>query len=184
MKKTTSKATKSTRISRKQRVRAAAARLSGQGKSRAPRPARPGGHAPRPRLAAPPPPPPGLVVTMVDTPSSYAVVKVDEPITETSMERLFDDARLELLRQKPRRVLVDMSGTEVTLSISDLNGLVKLITTSFLGSFERLALVLRPVDLPPEKFLEPSLSHRGLPTYVSVDRNDAIDWLTAPPWPR
>jgi len=120
-----------------------------------------------------------LAVRMVDEPAPYAEVTVHEPVTEESIERLFEHARIELLHQKPRRVLIDMSGVLMALSISDLNGLTKLIAASYAGIVTRLAIVLRPVDLPSEKFFEPSMSNRGLPTYVSQNRNDAIDWLTA-----
>lgn len=127
---------------------------------------------------------PPLTVGMIAAPEAYAEVHIRQPVVEASMERLFEQARDALLRYQPRRVLVDMHDVEMKLSISDLNGLAKLIADSFLGLVERLALVLRPQDLPPEKFFEPSMTHRGLPTYVSVDRNDAVDWLTARQWPR
>ena len=127
---------------------------------------------------------PRLTVRMIAEPEPYAEVIIHEPVVEASMEDLFESARTDLLRYQPRRVLVDVHDVETRLSISDLNALAKLIAGSFLGLLERLALVLRPQDLPPEKFFEPSMSHRGLPTYVSVDKNDAIDWLTARQWPR
>jgi hypothetical protein len=126
---------------------------------------------------------PGLIVAMVEGPTPYAEVSIREPVTEVSMERLFNAARDDLLRHRPRRVLVNLGQAEVGLSISDLNGLAKMIAGSFVGLVERLAIVLRPEDLPLEKFFEPSMIHRGLPTYVSVDGNDAVDWLTAGKWP-
>jgi hypothetical protein len=127
---------------------------------------------------------PRLTVQMLGGPEPYAEVSIHESVVEASIEGLFEHARGALLRCQPRRVLVDMHDVETKLSISDLNGLAKLIAGSFVGLVERLALVLRPQDLPPEKFFESSMSHRGLPTYVSVDKNDAIDWLTARQWPR
>ncbi len=116
---------------------------------------------------------------MLEEPVPYAQVTIHEPITEQSMERLFQASTVELLRLRPRRVLVDMSGTRVALSISDLNGLAKLVSGSFVGIVEKMAMVLRPEDTPPEKFFEPAMSNRGMPTFVSLDRNEAVDWLTA-----
>lgn len=127
---------------------------------------------------------PRLTVRMIAEPEPYAEVSIHESVVEASMEGLFEHARGALLRYQPRRVLVDMHDVEMKLSISDLNGLAKLIAGSFVGLVERLALVLRARDLPSEKFFEPSMIHRGLPTYVSVDKNDAIDWLTSRQRPR
>lgn len=120
-----------------------------------------------------------LFVRMVEASPPYAVVSIHEPVTEGSMERLFEYGRGELLRHRPRRVLLDLRDAAVKLSISDMNALVKLIFSSFAGSVERLAIVLRPVDEPPEKFVEPSLIHRGLPTFATSDMDDAVGWITA-----
>ncbi len=133
----------------------------------------------RPRIQAKPAPGPRLSVRMVETPAPYAEVSIHEPITEDSMERLFEATRAELLRYRPRRVLVDMSDAPMALSISDLNGLTKLVSGTFAGVVERLAVVMRPADVPPEKFFEPAMINRGMPTHVTFDMSDAIDWLTA-----
>lgn len=141
---------------------------------------------PRPSRPAPPKAPPAapaapqaVSVRMVDEPAPFAEVMVAESITEASMERLFQAAAVEILRLRARRVLVDMSNIEVALSISDLNGLAKLIEQTLGGVVEKLAMVLRPADHPSEKFFEPAMSNRGMPTYVALERNDAVDWLTA-----
>ncbi len=123
--------------------------------------------------------PPSVSVRMVDEPVAYAQVTVHEPITEQSVERLFQASAVDLLRMRPRRVLVDMSQVRVMLSVSDLNGLAKLVSGSFVGIVEKMAMVLRTEDTPPEKFFEPAMSNRGMPTFVCFDRNEAIDWLTA-----
>jgi hypothetical protein len=134
---------------------------------------------PAPAVAAPRPAPTSVAVRMIDEPAPYAEVTIHEPITEQSMERLFQTSAVELLRLRPRRVLVDMTGTRVALSISDLNNLTKLVSGSFAGIVEKMAMVLRPEDTPPEKFFEPAMSNRGMPTFVSFDRSEAVDWLTA-----
>jgi hypothetical protein len=140
--------------------------------------------SPRPRRQATPIEALRLSVRMVEAAVPYAEVSIQQTVTEDSMERLFEHARAELLRHQPRRVLVDLRDAKVTLSISDLNGLVKLIAASFAGMVERLGIVLRPADLPLEKFFEPSMSNRGLPTYVTQDYDDAIGWLTTRLLPR
>jgi hypothetical protein len=126
-----------------------------------------------------PMPAPLLTVRMVEAPIPYAELTIHEPFTEHSMERIFESSRGELLRYQPRRVLADLRDASVALSISDMNGLVKLIAASFAGTIERFAVVLRPVDMPSEKFVEPSLSNRGLPTIVVQDYDDAVGWITA-----
>jgi hypothetical protein len=122
---------------------------------------------------------PLVTVKMVDAAIPYAEVTIHEPLTETSMERIFESSRGELLRYQPRRVLVDVRNASIALSISDMNGLVKLIAAHFASKVERLAIVLRPVDMPPESFVEPSLSNRGLPTIVTQDFDEAVGWITA-----
>jgi hypothetical protein len=123
--------------------------------------------------------PPSVSVRTIDEPATYAEVIVHEPITEHSMERLFQVSAVELLRLRPRRVLVDMSQVPVVLSVSDLNGLAKLVSGSFAGIVERMAMVLRVEDTPPEKFFEPAMRNRGMPTFVCYHRSEAVDWLTA-----
>jgi hypothetical protein len=49
-----------------------------------------------------------------------------------------------------------------------------LIAANFATKIERFAIVPRPMDMPSEKFVEPSLIHRGLPTYVTQDFDDAV----------
>jgi hypothetical protein len=53
------------------------------------------------------------------------------------------------------------------------------VSGNFAGVVERLAVVVRPADVPTEKFFEPAMINRGMPTYVTLDVSDAIDWLTA-----
>jgi hypothetical protein len=132
-----------------------------------------------PHAQAKPAPGSRLSIRMVETPAPYAEVSIHEPVTEDSIERLFELTRTELLRHSARRVLVDMSDAPMALSISDLNGLTKLVSGNFAGVVERLAVVVRPADVPTEKFFEPAMINRGMPTYVTLDVSDAIDWLTA-----
>ena len=143
---------------------------------------RPRAKPPRARAARTPAIPiegPRLSIRMVEAPVPYAEVSIHEPVTEDSIEKLFEQARAGLMLSPPRRVLVDLTDAKLRLSISDLNGLAKLVAGSFAGVVERLAIVLQPVDVPAEKFFEPAMSNRGVPTFVSLERNEAIDWLTA-----
>jgi hypothetical protein len=58
-------------------------------------------------------------------------------------------------------------------------GLAKLVATAFAGVLERFALLLLPQDVLAEKFFEPSVSSRGLPTFVTTDAEEATYWISA-----
>ena len=109
----------------------------------------------------------------------YLEVTIREQVTEDSMVRLFEQVRGEISSSQVKRVLLDLREGSVALSISDLHGLAKMVATTFVGVLERFALVLRPQDVLPEKFFEPSVSNRGLPTFVTVDPAEAVDWIAA-----
>jgi hypothetical protein len=81
------------------------------------------------------------------------------------MVRLFEFVRGELSGHQTKRVLVDLREGSVALTISDMLGLAKMVATTYAGVLERLALLLRPQDVLDEKFFEPSVSSRGLPTF-------------------
>ncbi len=120
-----------------------------------------------------------LTVRMVEDSIPYAEITIHESITEHSMVRVFESSLRELGHYQAKRVLVDLRDGSVALSISDMNGLVKLIAANFADKVERFAIVLRAADMPSEKFVEPSLSNRGLPTFVTLDYDDAVGWVTA-----
>jgi hypothetical protein len=40
-------------------------------------------------------------------------------------------------------------------------------------------LVLAVSDISPEKFFEPALTSRGLPTLATTSLDNAVDWLAA-----
>ena len=109
----------------------------------------------------------------------YLEVTIREQVTEDSMVRLFEQVRGEISSSQPKRVLVDLREGSVALTISDLNGLAKMVATAFVGVLQRLAFVLRPQDVLAEKFFEPSVSNRGLPTFVTTDPTEAADWIAA-----
>jgi hypothetical protein len=44
---------------------------------------------------------------------------------------------------------------------------------------ERLAVVLQARDILPEKFFEPALTSRGLPTLATPDYPEAVYWLSS-----
>ena len=109
----------------------------------------------------------------------YLELTIREQVTEDSMVRLFDQARVEISRSQVKRVLVDLREGSVALSISDMLGLAKMVATTFVGVLERFALLLRPQDVLAEKFFEPSVSNRGLPTFETTDPAEAADWIAA-----
>jgi len=109
----------------------------------------------------------------------YLEVAIREQVSEDSMVRLFENVRSEILRCPVKRVLVDLRQGSVALTFSDLHGLAKLVATAFVGVLERLALVLRPEDVPAEKFFESSVNNRGLPTWVTADAEEATYWIAA-----
>lgn len=116
---------------------------------------------------------------MVEASIAYLEVAIREPITEDSMVRVFEQVSVEVLVHRPRRVLVDMREAPVTLTISDLNGMAKLVAGAFAGVVEKLAMILRPEDVQAEKFFEPSVNSRGLPTLVATDPDEATYWLAS-----
>jgi len=54
-----------------------------------------------------------------------------------------------------------------------------MVAGRFAGQVERLALVLAVSDISPEKFFEPALTSRGLPTLATTSLDNAVDWLAA-----
>jgi hypothetical protein len=116
---------------------------------------------------------------MVEAAIPYLEVSIRERITEDSMVRVFEQVSVEVLVHRPRRVLVDMREAPVALTISDMNGMAKLVAGGFAGVIDKLAMILRRQDIQAEKFFEPSVSSRGLPTLVTPDADEAIYWLVA-----
>lgn len=108
----------------------------------------------------------------------YLVVTVRAHFTEKSAVPVFELIRDEIVRHGSARVLVDMRESSVSLTISDMFGVAKLTASSFAGVLERLALVVRSQDLLDEKFFEPSLRSRGVPTVVTSDSAEATYWIT------
>jgi hypothetical protein len=136
--------------------------------------------APKPkRKRAAPAAVPTVVARLVEGPIPYLEAIVRERVTEATMVRLFESIRCEVSRHQAKRVLVDLREGSVALTISDMLGLAKLVATTFARVLERLALLLRPQDVLAEKFFEPSVSNRGLPTFVTTDPQEAIYWITA-----
>ena len=120
-----------------------------------------------------------LVSRLVEGPIPYLEVTVREPVTEASMVSVFERVRGELSSHQAKRLLVDVREGSVALTISDQLGLSKLVSAAFAGVLERLAFILRPQDVPVEKFFEPSVSNRGLPTFVTTDPAEATYWIAA-----
>ena len=120
-----------------------------------------------------------VVARLVDGPIPYLEAIVREQVSEESMERVFELVRGEISRHQAKRVLVDLREGSVSLTISDMLGLAKLVATTFAGVLERFALLLLPQDVLAEKFFEPSVSSRGLPTFVTTDPEEATYWISA-----
>ena len=120
-----------------------------------------------------------VVARVVEGPIPYLEAIVRERVTEASMVRLFERVRGKIALHQAKRVLVDMREGSIALTISDMLGLAKLVTATFAGVLERFAIVVRPQDLPSEKFFEPSVSNRGLPTFVTTDPEEATYWIAA-----
>ena len=122
---------------------------------------------------------PVVEARLVEGPIPYLEIIVREQVTEESMVALFEFVRGQVGRHQSNRVLVDMREGSVALTISDMLGLAKLVATTFAGVLERFAILVRPQDLLAEKFFEPSVSSRGLPTLATSDAEDAVYWITS-----
>lgn len=120
-----------------------------------------------------------LQARLIDGSIPYLEVTIRERVSEDSMVRMFEYVRGEISGSHVKRVLVDLREGSVALSISDLHGLAKMVATTFASILQRFALVLRPQDVLAEKFFEPSVSNRGLPTFVTTDPEEATYWITA-----
>jgi hypothetical protein len=120
-----------------------------------------------------------VVARLVEGPIPYLETVVRERVTEETMVSLFESVRGEISRCQAKRVLVDLREGSVALTISDMLGLAKMVAATFAGVLERFALLLRPQDVLSEKFFEPSVSNRGLPTFVTTDPEEATYWISA-----
>lgn len=118
-----------------------------------------------------------MVARSVETPFAYLELSIQERVNEASLPRMFELVKKEILSNRPAKVLVDMREASVELTISDKLGLVKMVIGAFVGIVDCFAIVLRPVDILPEKFFEPAVTSRGLPAYVTTEIEDAIYWL-------
>jgi hypothetical protein len=118
-----------------------------------------------------------VLARMVEGPVPYLEVTVRERVTEASMGGVFERVRGEISRYQAKRLLVDVRGGSVALTISDMLGLAKMVTATFAGVLERFALLLRPQDVLSERFFEPSVNNRGLPTLVTTDSEEAVYWI-------
>lgn len=139
----------------------------------------------KPKVAMPKPAEREAVVAeRVEAPVPYLLLRMSGVIDESSMPGLFEQAGANVLAAKAKRVLVDLRDCTVQLSISDMHGLVKMIAGAFVGSVERLSLLLQARDLLPEKFVEPALNSRGLLTLATDDYDEAVYWIASKLPPR
>jgi len=129
----------------------------------------------------PPPEAPSLEFTSVavEQPVAHLLLRTSGVLDENSVTTFFQRASEILLASKPKRVLVDLRESKVTLSISDMHGLVKMAASGLSGLVGRLAVVLKESDILTEKFFEPALTRRGLPTLATTDYEEALYWLSS-----
>jgi hypothetical protein len=120
-----------------------------------------------------------VMAKMAESNVPYLDVTIRERVTEDSIVQLFERVRGEIFRHQAKRVLVDLREGSISLTISDLHGLAKMVVATLAGVLDRLALVLCPQDALSEKFFETSVSNRGLPTFVTTDLEEAHYWITA-----
>jgi hypothetical protein len=116
---------------------------------------------------------------VADTSPSYLTVTVRERVTEALAVPVFEAISREIRQHGSDRVLVDLSGSSLELTLSDIFEVAKLTASNFAGVLQRLALLLRPQDLLAEKFFEPSVSSRGVPALVTSDAAEATYWITS-----
>jgi hypothetical protein len=120
-----------------------------------------------------------IFAEMVESPVPHLLLRISGVFDEQSAAGIFERLSARLTLSKAKRVLVDMRDCRVSLTISDMHGLVKMIAGAFVGSLERLSVLLQARDILPEKFFEPALSSRGLPTLVTADYDEAVYWISS-----
>lgn len=149
------------------------------------RPARAQTAAFGPSAAEPAPPPPvDFAAAVVSLPVPHLLVRAAGMLDEASLPDFFLRIGSSILDTKARRILLDLRGCTVRLSIADMHGLAKMIAAQFKGLVDRFALVLSEADILPEKFFEPALTSRGVPTLATVELDEATDWLASRLRPR
>jgi len=132
-----------------------------------------------PVASAPDPAPIDFTSSNGVEPIPHLLLKVTGALDEGSLPLFFERAGQTILDAGQRRILVDLRACSVRLSIADMHGLVKMAAGRFAGLVDRLALVLTPSDILAEKFFEPALTSRGVPTLATTNYDDAVDWLAA-----
>ncbi len=120
-----------------------------------------------------------VTVVAVAEPVAHLLLRVSGTLDEGSLSGYFQRLGAVILDAKARRVLLDLRACSVRLSIADMHGLVKMIAGQFAGVVDKLAVVMAPSDILPEKFFEPALTSRGVPTLATASFDDAVDWLAA-----
>lgn len=126
-------------------------------------------------------PPSSIEVTgsLTDVPVAHLQLRAFGVLDEDSVADFFARASQSVLASKAKRVLVDLRDSKVTLTISDMHDLVKMAATGFSGVVDRLAIVLTENDILREKFFEPALTSRGVPTLATIDYDEALYWLSS-----
>jgi hypothetical protein len=120
-----------------------------------------------------------IVAEKAADPVPHLLLRVSGILDEDSLSDYFERVGQAIVDTQSRRILADLRTCSVRLSIADMHGLVKMAAARFAGFVDRLALVLSPSDIPPEKFFEPALTSRGVPTMATETFDDAVDWLAA-----
>ncbi len=113
------------------------------------------------------------------SPVPHVLLRTSGVLDESSVGDFFARASQAVLASEAKRVLVDLRGSKVTLSISDMHDLVKMAATGFSGVLERLAIVMTESDILREKFFEPALTSRGVPTLATPEYEEGVYWLSS-----
>lgn len=120
-----------------------------------------------------------VAATAMDKPVAHLLLRLSGHLDENTAKPLFERVREVLQAAKPNRVLIDLRACSIVLTISDMHDLVKMSAAGFAGRVHRLALVVQIRDILSEKFFEPALTRRGIPTLVTASYDEAVDWLSA-----
>jgi hypothetical protein len=116
--------------------------------------------------------------TIVAEPAAHLLLRISGRVDGDTASALFERVRNEVDAAQPKRVLVDLRECSIALTISDMNDVVKMCAACFAGRVQRVALVLKAHDILPDKFFEPALTWRGVPTVTTDDYDDAVEWLS------
>ncbi|MGD0835914.1 MAG: STAS/SEC14 domain-containing protein [Polyangia bacterium] len=119
-----------------------------------------------------------MVRSLLAGPAAHLLLRLSGRLDGDSVPGVFERVRDEIDSGQAKRVLVDLRECSIALTISDMNDMVKMCAASFAGRVQRVALVLQARDIMTDKFFEPALTWRGVPTFTGDDYDEAVEWLS------